>query len=228
MSDPSPIVHIRSLVHQHTNQSAPVLHCERWELEAGKSVLLTGRSGSGKSTLLNLLGGFLKPTKGSITVHGEEITALSASATDAFRAQHLGIVLQRPHLLPQLSVAMNLSIAGMFASPSHQIPSDEEIQKLCSGLEIAHLLDRSPHELSSGEAQRVTIARALAGKPSLVLADEPTSALDDVSRDAFLELLFNAKAEHDLTLIVASHDRDIAPLFDQRVEIERFKSGESQ
>jgi putative ABC transport system ATP-binding protein len=198
------------------------LAIERFSLPARERVLLIGPSGSGKSTFLSLLCGILSPQTGSIEILGQDLTRLGAAARDAFRAEHFGIIFQMFNLLPYGSVIDNVLLPLSFAPGRRQRatakgPTAEEAQRLLArlGLDASHLHDRSAANLSVGQQQRVAAARALIGRPEIVVADEPTSALDRDRQDAFLELLFAEVSDAGATLIMVSHDETLAPRFDR-------------
>lgn len=176
----------------------------------GEHTLLLGPSGSGKTTLLNVLAALAVPLSGSVRLDGNDLSAMSAGERDQFRGKHIGIVLQRLHLISALTVWDNLAIAqrviGNVADPVH-------LTSLLATLGIADKARTFPAKLSQGEAQRVAIARALVNRPILVIADEPTSALDDDHCRAAMELLFAQADDHGATLIVATHDVRIKARF---------------
>jgi len=170
-------------------------------LEINQHTLILGASGSGKTTLLNLLGGLLRPTKGSVSFMGDTYSEFPQTALDRFRARHFGFIFQRLHLIPFLTVTQNVQIAGQYGS---------------SALEALGLANKSFQKaktLSQGEAQRVAIARAMANQPAVIFADEPTSALDDENADAVMKLLLNQAKQTKALLVVATHDARIKPHF---------------
>jgi putative ABC transport system ATP-binding protein len=187
-----------------------------WAVAAGQHSLILGPSGSGKSTLLHLIAGLLRPSRGSVRVAGQDLGALSPAERDAFRGKTIGIVLQRLHLIPALTVRDNLRLARTLA----RLPPDPaRIETLLAELGLSALATARPGRLSEGEAQRVAIARAVVNRPALILADEPTSALDDANCEAVLALL-RAQAEGSgATLVVATHDARLQPFFQHRLEL---------
>lgn len=176
----------------------PDLHCE-----TGAHWLLLGQSGSGKTTLLHLLGGLLKPRSGSIRLGDTELSKLNAAALDQFRGQHIGIVFQRPHFVPSLSVEENLWLAQHLAGLS---VDKNRAESLLERLGIAHKRQSAIQQLSVGEQQRVAIARALINRPSLILADEPSSALDDDNSQRVVALLEEQAREVNASLLIVTHD----------------------
>ncbi len=188
-----------------------------WCLDRGENCLLLGESGSGKSTLLHLLAGLLTPQRGTITVADQQLNTLQGRQLDRFRGRHIGLVYQRLHLVPALSVEQNLELARYLAGlPQH--PS--HVARVLEPLGIMEKRRRRPAELSQGEAQRVAIARALINEPAVVLADEPTSALDDRNCGRVAELLIQQCAQHNASLIVATHDRRLTDRFHRQQRLE--------
>ncbi len=188
-------------------------------LDIGESefVALVGPSGSGKSTLLYLIGGLDRPTKGSISVGGEDITGLSDSRLAMWRRRNVGIVFQFFHLIPVLTAYENVLLQAELAG----LPKKERMEKARELLEFVGLgdkMDRFPSELSGGEQQRVAIARALAGDPKLILADEPTANLDYTNKLRIVELLKKAR-ELGKTVVFATHDTQLASYADRIISI---------
>ncbi len=201
-----------------------VLDIPQLQIAPGSSVLLRGASGSGKSTLLGLLAGVLTPEQGEVRVAGTPLHALTPSARDRFRADQLGVIFQQFNLLPFLSVRDNIAL-GLRFSPlrSGRVgrPVDDEIKRLLQALQLPpDLLLRRAGTLSVGQQQRVAAARALIGRPAVLLADEPTSALDRGAATAFLQLMAAQCAAAGTTAVVVSHDDSLQPLFDRVVQLQ--------
>lgn len=189
------------------------LAIDSWHAEQGTHWLVTGPSGSGKSTLLNLLSGTLRSQEGRVLVAGQDYSALSGSRMDRFRGQHIGLVLQRLHLVASLSVEANLLLAQYCAG----LPQDK--QRVRDVLAELGLDDRAadfPHRLSHGQAQRVAVARAVLNRPQLILADEPTSNLDDRNCEQALNLLVEQANRCKATLLIATHDGRLRERFVHR------------
>ena len=213
-----------------------VLDIAELEVRRGERLFVEGPSGSGKSTLLCLVGGILTPTAGEVEVLGERLSALSAAARDRFRAESIGFVFQMFNLLPYLSLVDNVVLPCRF-SPARADAAlarsrslrDEAIRLLERlDLDVDATLDRRVSELSIGQQQRVAVARALIGRPPLVVADEPTSALDAGTRARFVDLLLEECALAGSTVVFVSHDPGLAPSFDRTVsmsEINRAATG---
>jgi ABC-type lipoprotein export system ATPase subunit len=190
----------------HAYGSATVLNVASWQAAQGEQWLMLGPSGSGKTTLLHVLAGILRPTSGQVTVAQQDLLALSPAALDRFRGRHIGIVLQRLHLIDSLTVLNNLLLAQYLAGE----PQDAaRVRHVLASLDLADKAGARPHELSHGEAQRVAVARAVVNKPKLLLADEPTSNLDDARCLQVLELLQAQARACGATLLIATHDQRI-------------------
>lgn len=174
------------------------------EIQDNAQFLLLGESGSGKTTLLHLLGGLLTTQKGTIEVNGTELTKLSESELDRFRGKQYGFIFQRNHLIQALTVEKNLLLAPFLAG---LIKDSNRIDEVLEQLDIADKKHSKIQELSLGQAQRVTIARAVLNKPAIILADEPTSALDDKNCDRVSELLLTVANQNQSTLVIATHDQ---------------------
>ena len=191
---------------KHAYNGTEVLSVAAWQADQGAQWLVLGPSGSGKTTLLHILAGILKPTTGSVSVASQDLTSLKPASLDRFRGQRIGIVLQRLHLLPSLTVMDNLLLAQYLAG----LPQDgTRVRQVLASLDIADKANAHPHELSFGQAQRVAVARAVVNRPKLLLADEPTSNLDDVRCAQAYGLLESQARACGATLVVATHDQRI-------------------
>lgn len=212
------------------HQTGDTLAIPYLDVRQGEHVFVRGSSGSGKTTLLNLLAGILVPASGSITVLGQPLHSLSASARDRFRADHIGVIFQQFNLLPYLSVLENVQLPCHFSAWRKQQAGDMQATAIHL---LAHLgLDSSLHqrpatELSVGQQQRVAVARALIGRPGIIIADEPTSALDTDTRDHFLELLFTEAQAQGSTIVFVSHDPHIAGRFPRVIELNQLNRASS-
>jgi len=223
------LLEIRDLRFRWPADAVPVIDDLSVDLAAGERVFLAGASGSGKSTLLALIGGLVVPDRGTIRLAGQPLEALGGAARDRFRADHIGIIFQQLNLLPWLDAPGNVRLGLRFSRRRRAQVADAEVA-------IAGLLDamalprrlwpRPANELSIGQQQRVAAARALIGRPDLILADEPTSALDADRRDAFVEVLFEQAREAGAAVLFVSHDRSLAKQFDRCVELEQINAAE--
>jgi putative ABC transport system ATP-binding protein len=178
------------------------------EIHPGEFVVLAGPSGSGKTTLLNMLGGLSLPTRGTVWLDGQDLTALSDHALASLRLHRLGFVFQAYNLLPVLTALENaefsLLLQGVDAGDRRR-----RIGALFETLGISGLEDRLPGALSGGQQQRVAVARAVAGSPALVLADEPTANLDSAASTALIDLMSRLNRELGTTFVFATHDTDL-------------------
>jgi putative ABC transport system ATP-binding protein len=203
-----------------------LLSIAAFSVASGERVFLRGPSGSGKSTLLGLLGGVLTAQRGSVKILGTDFGTLSASDRDRFRGEHIGFIFQMFNLIPYLTVRENVMLPARF-SPARaaRVPEGRSLANEAArlldalGLGAAELLDRPVTELSIGQQQRVAAARALLGRPELIVADEPTSSLDFDARESFLRLLMQECGAQGSTLIFVSHDTSLGSLFDRNVSL---------
>lgn len=189
----------------------------------GETVLLLGESGSGKSTLLSLICGTIPPDQGAVTIAETDVTRLSGSARDRFRAEQIGVIFQQFNLLPFGYVQDNILLPLRFAPNRRKRAGDAkaEAASLCASLGLPPNIGRAKaNALSVGQQQRVAVARALIGQPPLIIADEPTSALDANSQAAFLDLLFAQTEAHNTSLLMVSHDPRLGDRFDRVLRIE--------
>ncbi len=201
---------------KHAYDGTEVLNVGAWQADQGAQWLVIGPSGSGKTTLLHILAGILRPSAGSVGVAGQDLTALRAQQLDRFRGQHIGIVLQRLHLIPSLRVMDNLLLAQYLAG----LPQDRaRVREVLKALDLAGKEAARPHELSFGQAQRVAVARAVVNRPKLLLADEPTSNLDDGRCQQALELLLSMAQACNATLVIATHDQRIRARIPRHFEL---------
>ena len=200
----------------HNYKGSVQISFKDWQIERAAKWLLLGASGSGKTTLLHILTGILKPEAGTVSINGTSIYGLKAKELDQFRGRNIGIVFQRPHLIRSLTISENLRMAQSFAL----LPEDERrIDEVLTSLGIAQKKNAYPNELSQGQLQRVSIARAVINKPALLIADEPTSSLDDQNAMAVLNLLLMQSEMNQATLVVATHDKRVKDAFTNTYEL---------
>jgi putative ABC transport system ATP-binding protein len=201
---------------KHAYNGTEVLTVPAWEAGQGSHWLVLGPSGSGKTTLLHILAGILRPTTGSVGIAGRDVRGLSPNQLDRFRGQHIGIVLQRLHLIPSLTVENNVLLAQYLAG----VPQDgTRAREVLASLDVADKAGAYPHELSFGQAQRVAVARAVVNRPKLLLADEPTSNLDDARCAQAYGLLESQARACGATLVVATHDQRIKARMSNHFEL---------
>lgn len=194
----------------HHYQHKHHLKFQDWLINDGEQWLLLGESGSGKTTLLHIITGILKPEQGEVNINGTSIYDLSAKQLDRFRGRNIGIVFQKPHLIKSLTVAENLLLAQRFAG----LPANHErIDQVLQSLDIFSKQNAYPRNLSQGQLQRVSIARAVINQPALLIADEPTSSLDDKNAGAVLKLLLDQSEINKATLVIATHDKRVKEAF---------------
>ena len=192
------------------------------KISQGEKVLLLGESGSGKTTLLSLVSGFLSPISGDIYLNEKNINSLSARSRDQYRSDNIGIIFQQFNLLPYANVIDNIILPLYFSKvrASKIINQKETAVNLCKSLRLPDTVtDMQANNLSVGQQQRVAVARALIGNPSLVIADEPTSSLDSDAQNIFLDLMFAQIEKNNSTLLMVSHDTSLSSYFDRVIDI---------
>lgn len=183
-------------------------------LNQGEQLLILGKSGSGKTTILNMLGGLLKPRKGEILIDGTSLYQLSGASLDKFRGKNIGIIFQKPHILSPLTVEENLRLANYFSGAN-----GEKNEILLKDLGIFDKKRAKVNTLSEGEAQRVSIARALANSPKIILADEPTASLDDENAGKVVKLLKEQAEKFNAVLIIVTHDQRVKDHISNQITI---------
>ncbi|MGZ3694199.1 MAG: ABC transporter ATP-binding protein [Bdellovibrionota bacterium] len=203
----------------------PILAIKKFTVAPGEKIFVYGPSGSGKTTLLGLLAGVLPVQSGKIQMLGQDCSSLSSSARDAFRGAHIGYIFQMFNLIPYLTVRGNILLPLEIGALGKKIENPKErVMEIATSLGIAQFLDRPVTDLSVGQQQRVAAARALVGKPEILIADEPTSALDSDHREIFLNLLFSECEKTKATVLFVSHDRQLEKLFDRSVSLKEINS----
>lgn len=203
-------------------ETLSVLHNVDVEIKSGEIVALVGPSGSGKSTFLQTVGLLDQPTRGTISIGGEQINAMSDKARTLMRRQYIGFVYQFHYLLPEFSAFENVIIPQMVAGVKRSVAEDKAKELLVS-LKMDHRFDHRPARLSGGEQQRVAIARALANDPKLLLADEPTGNLDPETSEVVFELLIKLVREVGIGAVIATHNMQIAERMDRILELKNGK-----
>lgn len=191
-----------------------------FSVEKGEFVAVVGTSGSGKSTLLHMLGGLDRPTSGSVTVDGKEIFSLKDEALTIFRRRKIGFVFQNYNLVPVLNVYENIVLPVQLDG---KVPDAAYIDSIIETLGLESKLKNLPNNLSGGQQQRVAIARALASKPAIILADEPTGNLDSKTSQDVLGLLKVTSQKYAQTIVMITHNEEIAQLADRIIRIEDGK-----
>jgi len=230
-----PVVTLKSLQFRWFENQPPVLDIEELEIQAGERIFIKGPSGSGKTTLLNLLAGVLLPTSGTVKILDTDIATLSSADRDGFRASHIGFVFQIFNLIPYLTLVENVTLPCGFSDARRKrveqngTTLEQEAKRLLTHLKLdpAYFEDRSASQLSVGQQQRVAVARALIGRPEIIICDEPTSSLDADARQSFLDLLFQEVEAAEATLIFVSHDSQLAKGFNRTVDLPAIHRGTS-
>lgn len=189
----------------------PNLQCNSSEV-----LLITGASGTGKTTLLHLLGGLLRPTSGSVFINETNICMLSSKKLDHFRGQNIGLILQKAHFIASLNVLQNIELASWLTDKTTK---HQKAKELLSLLGLEKFGSKLPSQLSVGQQQRVSIARALINEPKLLLADEPTSSLDDENTKIVADLLANLSQKYNAALIIVTHDQRLKERFKTSIEL---------
>lgn len=220
--DANPIIELKDVSFRRSGRGTFELIVPNFSVNAGETVLLLGESGSGKSTLLSLICGTVLPDSGSITVSGNALTEMSGGQRDRFRAEQIGMIFQQFNLLPFGTVFDNITLPLRFAPKRRSRVSDkrQEAKSLCDTLGLPDLLSTKAATLSVGQQQRVAVARAMIGRPPIIIADEPTSALDETSQTAFLHSLFDQVKTHNSSLLMVSHDPRLGERFDRVIDIQ--------
>ena len=226
-------IHFSNVLFHYKNDQNFALNIADLAIEKNSHVFIEGPSGCGKTTFLNVLTGLIQPKEGCIQVLNTDITKLSLTQCDQFRADHFGIIFQLFNLIPYLTIIENIMLPCTFSKQRkenalQQSKSlEEEAKRLCNELDISDdLLTKSVQDLSIGQQQRVAIARALIGQPEIIIADEPTSALDDERKDQFMRVLLNECEKYNATLILVSHDQSLKRQFSKVFHLNELNSSE--
>ncbi len=204
----------KSLAFSYNNEvkfNFPDLQCN-----ASEVVLITGNSGKGKTTLLHLLAGLLRPSEGDISIDGTNICSLSEKKLDQFRGATIGLILQQSHFIASLTVLENVVLASWLASGKKDT---EKAKQLLQELDLETQIHKLPSQLSIGQQQRVSIARALINEPKLLLADEPTSSLDDDNALKVAHLLQKLAQQYKASLVIVTHDQRLKDLFTNQIHL---------
>ena len=197
-------------------RAVPILDNLSLEIPDKQMVAIVGPSGSGKSTLLGLMAGLDRPTSGSILLDGQELTTMSESALARFRRAKIGYIFQSFHLIPTLTARENVAVPLDLSGERH---GDERAADLLAAVGLADRLDHYPVQLSGGEQQRVAVARAFACRPPFLFADEPTGNLDSATGTHVINLLLAMHRDYGTTLVLVTHDRDLAGLMQRIVSL---------
>ena len=206
-----------SKTYQVGDQEVKALDDVSFSIEKGKFTVILGPSGSGKSTLLNLLGGMDRATEGSFVFDNKEITSLNDNELSIYRQDIVGFVFQFYNLIPSLTALENINIAAQLTG------NVEESEIFLDKVGLSHRKNNCPNQLSGGEMQRVSIARALAKKPKLLLCDEPTGALDSKTGQKIIELLQEASKDKDVAVVMVTHNAEFKKFADKVIYLKDGK-----
>ncbi len=234
MTDTQPLLQLADIRFAWPGDDAPVLQIDALALPRPSQLFIYGPSGCGKSTLLSLLTGMQRPQSGQIRFMGHPLHRMNAAQRDQLRADHIGYVFQQFNLLPYLSVLENIGLVCRFSALRRQKAIarsgsvEQEARRLLGQLKFPpRRLHQPVMNLSIGQQQRVGVARALIGSPELIIADEPTSALDQDNRDRFVELMLAEVAHSDSSVLMVSHDRQLASHFASSLALPSINRGVS-
>lgn len=213
------ILKVEHLVKQYGKGDNAVLAVNdiSFSVEQGEFVAIVGSSGSGKSTLLHLLGGVDRPTSGKVYIQGEDIYSLNSDKIAIFRRRQVGLIYQFYNLIPILNVKENITLP---CELDGRTPDKSELDELINTLGLKDRVTHLPNELSGGQQQRVSIGRALINHPAILLADEPTGNLDSRSSDEIVELLKLSNHKYKQTIVMITHNLEIAKIADRILRIE--------
>lgn len=188
------------------------------EVKKGEIVAIVGKSGAGKTTLLQIIGTLDRPTKGKVLIDGMDVFALKDKELASFRNKHVGFIFQFHQLLPEFTALENVCIPAMIAREK-EADYKARAEQLLRELGLSDRMNHKPNELSGGEKQRVAAARALMMQPTIILADEPTGSLDTQNKKELSELLLQLRKQYGQTILLVTHDKDLAKMADRTVEI---------
>ncbi len=210
------MIRTQSLHFSYTKDGNSSFHFPDISCDSGDTLLILGGSGKGKTTLLHLMGMLLEPSTGTVDIAQQATKGLVGAEAAKFRAKHIGMIYQKPHFVHSLSVIENLLLANYLAGEK---TSQERANLLAERLGFSNHLHKKTTELSQGEQQRVSIARALMNKPSVILADEPTASLDDENCRKVIELLTQQTKEINASLVVVTHDQRLKDVFSNQIHL---------
>lgn len=217
------MIKIENLKFKYPASNQLILDIPKFQMMKGEKIFLYGPSGCGKTTFLEVLAGINNPSAGLVEISGCDVTKMSSSEKDQFRADQMGYIFQSFNLIPYLNVRENITLPLYFSDKKRTRVSVADENKttteICKLLGIEPYLTQPVTELSVGQQQRVAAARAVIGHPSLILADEPTSALDFNHREKFIKLLFALCNQYQTSVLFVSHDRTLEKLFDRSLSL---------
>ncbi len=216
----NPMIQVRKLYKTYYSGRLPLEVLKGVDLNVGRGeiVAIVGESGCGKSTLLNLIGGLDDITSGSVLIAGEDINKMNEDELSHYRNQKIGFIFQFHHLLPDFTALENVMLPFL-AHRYHKHEAREKAVALLREVKLEPRLDHRPNQLSGGEQQRVAIARAFINNPAIIFADEPTGNLDEKTSEEIRELLWSLRDQHNLTIILVTHDEAKSNLADRKVKL---------
>jgi len=179
------------------------------EIEKGEFCCIVGTSGSGKSTLLNQLAGLEKPTKGTVTINGENVSKMNEKQLAVFRQNNIGFIFQSYNLLPTLTAVENVAFPLIFKGVDKKV-REKKARAILKEMQMGERMNHKPTELSGGQQQRVGIARAFVGKPAVIFADEPTGNLDSKTTEQVMDMLIDISEKNNITFVMVTHDPELA------------------
>ena len=188
------------------------------EVKKGEIVAIVGKSGAGKTTLLQIIGTLDRPSKGQVLIDGTDVFAMNERELAAFRNRHIGFIFQFHQLLPEFTALENVCIPAMIAREK-ETEYKKRAERLLTDLGLADRMQHKPSQLSGGEKQRVAAARALMMQPTIILADEPTGSLDTQNKKELSELLQHLREQYGQTILLVTHDKELAGIADRVIEI---------
>jgi len=195
-----------------------VLQGVNLQVEKGEIVAILGRSGAGKTTLLQIIGTLDRPDSGSVKIDGQDVFTLKEKELSAFRNQHIGFIFQQHQLLPEFSALENVMIPGLIARKNEKEVKERALD-LLTQLGLKDRVEHKPNQLSGGEQQRVAAARAMLLQPSVILADEPSGSLDEQNKKELHNLLLTMREKYGQTIILVTHDQELANICDRQLII---------
>jgi ABC-type lipoprotein export system ATPase subunit len=215
---------VRKAYREPDGKLLPILNIERFAVAAGEQMVLMGRSGSGKTTLLHIIAGISRPDAGSVAIDGIDITNLAEAGRDRFRADKIGYVFQTFNLLPAFTALENVMLGMAF---SRGRADAARARHLLDRVGLSHRLTHKPGHLSVGEQQRVSVARALANKPKLLLADEPTANVDPSNQQSIIDLIRQTCEEEKVALVLVTHAPEVSEQFPRVDKLEQINRPEA-
>lgn len=218
-------IHLKQCKFSYHNHQKLVIDIDELAISSGEKVFLYGPSGHGKSTLLNLTAGVLKANSGEVSVLDLDLTKLSQSKRDHLRGEKIGYIFQIFNLIPYLTVKENIVLPCMINKKRTDGDFHAQAEELIDSLGLREHINKKVTDLSIGQQQRVACARALIGKPEMIIADEPTSALDEKNTREFMELLMREWGKRKFTLVFVSHDERLKNYFERSISLPEINKG---